>query len=231
MAYDQVQSWLKSAAPVLEFAHTFAETAALVLAGVWAYYKFFRGRTFRPRLELTVSGTIRQTGTSAELLALAQIKNVGLSKLVVSQAGTALVILRSLPITEETGPLVPWEQVSVLPVFEKHAWIEPAETITDQQLLQLSFAESTAIKLDLRVVASKIEWNHVSIVPTDCNNTFRTEVSQFFRGENSMDRLREQKKEDPDITKKIEDSKFQRQKQEDSKETKRIEHDKLRPKK
>ena len=164
----------------MESVHNLAETAALVLAAIWAYYKFFRGRTFRPRLKLTASGTIRPTGASAELLAVAQIENVGLSKLEISQAGTALIISRSLPITEETGPLVPWEELIVLPVLKNRAKLKkPPKRTRYGNYYFTSLAESTALKLDLRIVTNKIEWNQVSIIPADCKDPFRTEVESL----------------------------------------------------
>ena len=36
---------------------TAIRVAAILVGGVWVYFKFARGRTFRPRLELTLSGT------------------------------------------------------------------------------------------------------------------------------------------------------------------------------
>jgi hypothetical protein len=41
---------------VLSNIKTIVETAAVIVGGTWAYYKFFGGRTFRPRLELAISG-------------------------------------------------------------------------------------------------------------------------------------------------------------------------------
>ena len=46
-----------------------------------------------------------------------------------------------------------------------------------------------------------------------------------------MRRLREQRSEDIETTKQIEDAKFTKQKKEDKKETERIEHDKAKDKK
>jgi hypothetical protein len=76
------------------------EIIAIFIGGLWAYYKFFRGRTFKSRSEFLVSGLVQRDANSAELLASAQMKNVGLSKIRISQRGSALSAFRSLP----TGP-------------------------------------------------------------------------------------------------------------------------------
>jgi hypothetical protein len=212
---------------VLENAKTISEIIAFFIGGLWAYYKFFRGRTFKPRLEFVVSGSVHRAGNSAELLASIQMKNVGLSKVRISQRGSALSAFRSLP--GGPGRNVEWGQLVVLPVFEKHAWIEPGETIKDQMLVRVAVAESTALKLDLRIVANGIEWNESSIIPM-YEGMPETQIDNS--GGNVMGRLQEQKKEDLKITKRIEqDKKFEKQMKEDQKETQRIEQDKAKNKK
>jgi hypothetical protein len=203
-----------------------AEIIAVFIGGVWAYYKFFRGRTFRPRLEFSLSGTAQHEKHSLQLLASVQMKNVGLSKIEITQSGTALIILRSLPVTEEAPAIIQWQQLIVLPVFEKHAWIEPGETIKNQVLLELQLAES-AVKLDLRIVANGIEWNESSIIPIGTEPKDRPTRE---RGDAMRD-LNEQQREDVDVTKKIETDKFSKQTKEDKKETQRIEHEKKKTQK
>ena len=66
--------------------------------------------------------------------------------------------------------MIAWQQLMVLPVFENHEWIEPGETIKDQLLLKLPTVESGALKLKLRIVGKKIEWNEGSIIPMDNEN-------------------------------------------------------------
>jgi hypothetical protein len=213
----------------LENAKTISEIIAICIGGLWAYYKFFRGRTFKSRLEFLVSGLVHHDANSAELLASAQMKNIGLSKIRISQRGSALSAFRSLPTGRPDRPtIVEWEQLVVLPVFEKHAWIEPDETIKDQMLIRVDLAESTALKLDLRIVANKIEWNESSIVPLHMG---LSDAQNDNLGGNTMARLQEQKKEDLEITRRIELDKLEKQKKEDQKETQRIEHDKVKNKK
>ncbi len=52
-----------------------------------------------------------------------------------------------------------------MPVFEKHKWVEPGETITDQALFALACLDHAGIRLELRIVSHEIEWNSLTIRP------------------------------------------------------------------
>jgi len=153
---------------VLDSAKTIAEILGLGVGGAWAYYKFFKGRTFRPRLELTVEGRVRRAMQVTHLAARVQINNVGLSKLELSQKGSGLRISSQAPTDLGKMPaIIEWNHQITLPVFEKHRWIEPGETISDQTLIALAHTDRSAIKLELRIVSSGIEWNSLTIVDPD----------------------------------------------------------------
>lgn len=213
---------------VLEDAKTISEIFAIFVGGFWAYYRFFRGRTFRPRLEFLVSASVQRTGSSSELLAYLQMKNVGLSKVEISQRGSGLRVFRSLPASPDDPTHVRWERLVTLPVFENHAWIEPSETIKEQMLLRVVLAESTAVKCELRIVSQKrgrkIEWNECFILPLIANASVSPNDNT---GENAMAPYgQDQQFENSERTKRIEQEKLERQKREDEKETRRIEQEK-----
>lgn len=152
----------------LGYVKTIAEILGILVGALWAYYKFFRGRTFRPRLELLVSGKTWNSDRLTQLTATVQIKNVGLSKLALSQEGTALRVFSQQPTKAKDIPTdVEWERLLTRAIFEKHKWIEPGETIVDEMLLALGNSDDLkAIKLELRIVAGGIEWNSRAIVET-----------------------------------------------------------------
>ena len=150
---------------VLENIKTIAETIGLVIGGLWAYYKFFRGRTFQSRLELTVSGNPSQFQKMTGLAASVQLKNVGLSKVPIEQAGTALRVLTySSESTQDLPSMVKWVHRITVEVFTNHRWIEPGETIADQVFIVLAPVGDGAVRLELRIVSEGIEWNSISIV-------------------------------------------------------------------
>ena len=56
---------------------TVVETAAALVGGMWAYQKFFRGRTFTPRLELTISARAAQARALSNVFISVQFKKRG----------------------------------------------------------------------------------------------------------------------------------------------------------
>jgi Transcriptional regulator containing an amidase domain and an AraC-type DNA-binding HTH domain len=57
------------------------QSLALIAAGLWAYFKFAKGRTFRDRLTPSVSGKFVSIDDSVFLVVTMQLKNVGLSRI------------------------------------------------------------------------------------------------------------------------------------------------------
>lgn len=67
-----------------DFTEAFAnvtQSLALIAGGVWAYFKFAKGRTFRDRLIVTVSGRFVSIDGSVFLVVTNLLHNVGLSRL------------------------------------------------------------------------------------------------------------------------------------------------------
>jgi hypothetical protein len=154
---------------ILDIVDKVTKVLALVIGGAWAYLNYRRGRTFKKRLELKVTGKTAQEGKILFLSGTAQIKNVGLSKFPIEQRGTAILIFDLTPAASVTQPADFIEKrAGVRSVFKEHGWIEPGETIEESFLLQLpENEERVAMKLDLRVVAAHIEWNANCIVEQD----------------------------------------------------------------
>lgn len=145
------------------------KTLAILFGGAWAYWKFVRGRTFRRRLELTLSGTTFDRKGSRYLSGVAQLKNVGLSRVAIEQEGTAIEVFRVRDIESH----IKEEDFETLEVFVKHGWIEPGETIEEPFLLVIAEADETMIgvRLHLRIisrgiVSRAIEWNAGAFVIT-----------------------------------------------------------------
>jgi hypothetical protein len=97
-----------------------------------------------------------------------QLKNVGLSKVAISQEGSAIRVFATDPT--KTDGAAEWQRAITVGVFEKHGWIEPGETITDQALVSVSGVGHKAIKLELRLVGDHIEWNALCIIEPEKNS-------------------------------------------------------------
>ncbi len=138
----------------------------IAIGGLWAYYHFIKGRVFKPRVEGKISGSISQDQEIRYLLATLQIKNVGLSRVILKQQGSALRVfsLKKDTYSPEVST-VEWEKVWIFSVFERHEWIEPGEPIEDQVIIPIPLQRMKPFKLDLRIVAeNRVEWNFLKII-------------------------------------------------------------------
>ena len=139
-----------------------ATVLGAIVAGIWAYFNYFRGRTFRPRLEPQVSARLVSNSNVSYLSVTYSIKNVGLSKVDLKRKGTALVVqLPDLSQAVQFLGQVRWRPEGAFDVFESHKWIEPGELIQEQLvLLAIPADKHNYLRVDLRVVSPVgIEWN------------------------------------------------------------------------
>ena len=75
---------------MFEILKNVATIIAIGAGAVWAYFNFFKGRTYRSRLEPKVSGKVISRNGASYLIVTAQLKNVGLSDVRIDQKGSAL---------------------------------------------------------------------------------------------------------------------------------------------
>ena len=71
------------------------QALAILLGGLWAYFKFVRGRTFAHRLELGIDASTVATAQGTGLKVTATVKNVGLTKLTLRLATLSLSTMRT----------------------------------------------------------------------------------------------------------------------------------------
>jgi hypothetical protein len=140
---------------------------AILVGAAWAYFNYFKGRTYRPRLEPKIAGKLSLNDGVSYLVTTAQLKNVGLSRIQIKQEGTALQVFSyyiDAPISKARQ--LEQKYLAIFSVFEAHGWIEPGEVIEDQNLILLPGGAQPAIRLELRIVSDGIEWNTATIVET-----------------------------------------------------------------
>jgi hypothetical protein len=162
-----VASQSKHLSDVLDIIDKATKIIALFIGACWAYLNYRRGRTFKRRLEPTVTGkTIRSKGVLL-LSGVAQVKNVGLSKVTIEQRGTAIEVLAVVSHSKGQELTLGTKDVDVLSVFEAHGWIEPGEVVEESFLVPVpEHPEMVAFRLRLRIVSEHIEWNCDSVVET-----------------------------------------------------------------
>ena len=148
---------------IIENAESIFVIVGIIVGGLWAYFNYFRGRVFDPKLEFGIES--RFHNNSHCLIIKYRLKNVGLSKVRFNDKGCALKVYSAARVND--APFVHrvlWEHLSTIDVLSDHKWIESGETITETQPIfipqQVRSKDKLAIKTALRVVSMrKTEWN------------------------------------------------------------------------
>ncbi len=147
-------------------------SVAICLSGFWAYFHYFRGRTYRPRLEPSITCKLIPREGGVHLLLTARLRNVGLSRVGIQQQGTALQLYSTKEEPAGADPLTAgWDLLAAFPVFEDHRWIEPGETIDDVRLVGVPGIDHLAFKVAIRLVAKKTSWKTVTVVDRSLPST------------------------------------------------------------
>ncbi|MHA7663703.1 hypothetical protein [Mycolicibacterium sp. HS_4_1] len=122
--------------------------AGVAVGGSWAYFKFVRGRTYRPRLSVELACQWRAVDETDLLHVRVRVTNIGASMITLNQHGTGLqVAFHGDSVHNE----VKWNYVQLsidnegtpdnvdraFEILREHAWIEPGETVSDDLLLDL----------------------------------------------------------------------------------------------
>ncbi|HKG59538.1 MAG TPA: hypothetical protein VKB05_07150 [Pyrinomonadaceae bacterium] len=153
-----------------DFTEAFASvTQSLALiAGVWAYFKFVKGRTFRERLTPTVNGKFISIDGSVFLVVTIMFHNVGLSRIAFDQKVSSLTVFACLPSDDEEIVSVKNKWLAVFQVFgDKDRFIEPNEIVERQSLIALPEVSNIGYQLEVEVVTdSGYAWRATTIVDT-----------------------------------------------------------------
>jgi hypothetical protein len=146
----------------------FVTTAGVVVAGIFAYYKFLKDRVYRPHIDISVTGGRVKFDANHFLLAEVVVRNLAGTKMKIEQEGTALIISTDRPGASDFV-VTRWDRRSVVAILKQHAWIEVGETITDSVMVRVPESRNGAYRLDVRVVIAhrktNIEVASRSIVP------------------------------------------------------------------
>jgi hypothetical protein len=127
---------------------------AVIFGGLWAYFKYVRGRTYRPRLAVTMRAQWRVIDGRHLLHARVIVKNIGVSVVTLRQLGTGLRV--SVPDAQQPDPptALSWQVVGVFDILTEHQWIEAGETVSDDQLIHIDLVEPQTTLLETRLVWS-----------------------------------------------------------------------------
>lgn len=144
---------------------------ATILAGGWAYYRFVKGRVFKPRLTLTASARLLRVQGTEYVLSTIELSNVGLSKIDIHHADLRVCSLSGKAVAKlVTVPQRDW--LRTCRVLLAHTWIESGEALREQNLLALPLDLGVPILVDIRVVARGVSFTATSIAePLDTDTS------------------------------------------------------------
>ncbi len=149
----------------LEVIEKFTTILVLGLGGFGAYYKFLRGRIFKPRLQLGTGGKVVRDGAVTCLMVTMQIKNVGVSAVEFNNKGTLINVFSYGPDYYEPEPhLAMWQPVDSFRIFESQEWIESGEIVNDALLIAIPPTRQVAFKVEMVVNARGISFKDKLII-------------------------------------------------------------------
>lgn len=131
-----------------------ATTLATVLAGLWAYYRYLKGRLFKPRLTLAISAQCLHADSSNYLVCALEMKNVGLTKVNIQKAHVRAVVLSSTPRRNV---------ITTRKILLTQDWVEPGATINEQEAISCQ-THSGIVKVEFSVVTGGSTFRATSIV-------------------------------------------------------------------
>ena len=142
------------------------QTIALIAAGVWAYFKFAKGRTFQDRLTARVNGKFVSIGESVLLVVTTELHNVGLSRIAFDPEASLLIVFACVPaVADEIVSVRNQRLTSFLVFVEKDRYIEPNELIERQCLIALPQVSNIGYQIEVEIVTiSGHGWRATTIV-------------------------------------------------------------------
>jgi hypothetical protein len=145
-----------------------------VIGGIWAYFKFVRYRTLKPRLIFSFDWKLLDQDYS-HLLAILRLKleNRGQAKVGLRKKKQHRCYLKYALITEALSlsqqPIslltVPAQRLLHLDtVFAAHGWIEPGETIDDVKVLTIEKKKLLAVQFEVLAFGAQ-KWSAPAAFP------------------------------------------------------------------
>jgi hypothetical protein len=131
---------------------------ALILGGIWTFWNSRKSRTYAQKLDLQLSGDVFFKDDLYIDVSIV-LTNLGAAKHILQPEGTSCEIVA---VQKDLSQ----ESVRLFSVFTLHSQIEPGEAIGDHVLWRIPRPSPDIVwlKIDLRVVSGKVEWNRTSVV-------------------------------------------------------------------
>jgi hypothetical protein len=153
--HETAKFWLDVSDKVLK-------AIAVVVAAAWTWMNYRRSRTYAQKLDLQLIGDIFFKNGLYIDIAIAVV-NLGAARHVLQPEGSLCdLVLVHADLSEESVRIF-------FPLFPLHTQIEPGESISDHLLWRIEPFPPDIIwlKVNLRLVSGKVEWNRTLMVRID----------------------------------------------------------------
>ena len=134
-----------------------AQVTAIVVAGIWVYFKAIRGRTFIPRLQPSVSAKMVVQRGIHYLLVRFRVENIGSSIAEIKEQGTGLVITAMQALGARDILALRDEKRTGCAIFgldkESSFKMEPGTILSSEEMIEVPGGQYDAFRIELRVSA------------------------------------------------------------------------------
>lgn len=120
---SELPLWLRNAQAGADIFQNLITALAIPIGAIWAYFRFFKERTYASRLQPTISGTVARRDGRIYLRASASVKNIGQSRVVLNHEYIGLRVLT------RTSGVVNWSLYRTEDVFKEQLYVESGVTI------------------------------------------------------------------------------------------------------
>lgn len=142
--------WLRYLQAAADVFQKMVAGSAIIIAGIFAYYRFFKERTYASRLEPTISGSAARKDGVIYLRAAANTRNIGQSRVNLNHEYIGLRILTRIAGSGD------WTLYRIENVFEEQDYLEPGESVGEPVWIEVPDRDDiTALRLDLYVAESE----------------------------------------------------------------------------
>ncbi|MEM8639981.1 MAG: hypothetical protein AAGG51_14370 [Cyanobacteria bacterium P01_G01_bin.54] len=135
----------------------------LLIGGIWAYFKFLKGRIYQPRMELSVDCEVySQQDSPARLQIKAVLRNLGLSRINIDSESSGIRIYKALERTAiDSMPAdaleSEWVRIGTFSVFDGQNWIDSSEKIRSEKIIECN-SRGMTFKVDIIVMSDDQQW-------------------------------------------------------------------------
>jgi len=135
-----IPSWLSITDIILK-------DVALVIAGVWAYWKFVKGRTHKSRIVPEITWKVIPNGENDQLCVTAKITNTGLFASTIEERGFIIQILEPIHSDSDNIQKLRWRDIGQFNVFTEQDMIEVGEVMQEELVITIPHDRFTMLQL------------------------------------------------------------------------------------